>query len=255
MDNREKIDFITKWISDYILKISSKDIDEASKCNSLVVGISGGIDSSLTSTLCALTGLKTFGVRLPIVSGNPPNSIKHCNWLSDKFKNVEICEIDLTNAFESFSKVVKKKSFNSNLGFANSKSRLRMITLYQIAASTNSLVVGTGNKVEDFGVGFFTKYGDGGVDISPIADLTKTEVRELAKELKIINEVINAEPTDGLWDDARTDKDQLGLSYEELEEAMTNEGSKHRDRYLKIREKSLHKMNPIPVCIIDKQKK
>jgi len=249
MTAREKIDFITKWISDYISGIPSK------KCNSLVVGVSGGIDSSLTSTLCALTGLKTFVVRLPIILGNPPTSISHCNWLLKKFKNVEIHEIDLTSTFTLFSEVTNAKNFSSNLGFANSKSRLRMMTLYQVASSTNSLVVGTGNKVEDFGIGFFTKYGDGGVDISPIADLTKTEVKKLARELKIIDEVIDAEPTDGLWDDGRTDQDQLGLSYEEIEEAMSNKQSEYREKYLEIREKSLHKMNPIPVCIIKKEEK
>ena len=169
-------------------------------------------------------------------------------------RNVEIYEINLTKVFESFSIATNKENFVSDLGFANTKSRLRMITLYQIAASTNGIVVGTGNKVEDFGVGFFTKYGDGGVDISPIADLTKTEVRELAKELKIIDEVINAEPTDGLWNDNRTDYDQLGLSYEQIEEAMVNKDSKYRDKYLKIRKKSLHKMRSIPVCIMENDK-
>jgi NAD+ synthase len=247
MNSKEKIDFITKWINNYTLNMKSV-------CNGLVVGISGGIDSSLTSTLCALTGVKTFAVRLPIVSDSSPISIKHCNWLLKNFKNVEIYEINLTKVFESFSIAANKENFGSDLGFANTKSRLRMITLYQIAASTNGIVVGTGNKVEDFGVGFFTKYGDGGVDISPIADLTKTEVRELAKELKIIDEAINAEPTDGLWNDNRTDYDQLGLSYEQIEEAMVNKDSKYRDKYLKIRKKSLHKMQSIPVCIMENDK-
>ncbi len=135
---------------------------------------------------------------------------------------------------------------------ANSRARIRMTTLYQVAAATGGIVVGTGNKIEDFGVGFYTKYGDGGVDISPIADCTKSEVWELGKELGILNEIIKAQPTDGLWDDGRTDTGQLGLSYQELEEAMTNENSKNRSKYLEIRKLNLHKMEPIPVCKIPK---
>ena len=244
MNNREKIDFITKWINDYVS-------DMQIQAKTLIVGVSGGIDSALTSTICALTGLKTIAVRMPIITASPVTSINHCNWLLKKFNNVEICEIELTKTFEMFSNITKKERFESELGFANSKSRLRMVTLYQIASSTNGLVVGTGNKVEDFGVGFFTKYGDGGVDISPIADLTKTQVKELAKELEIVDEVIDAEPTDGLWDDERSDEDQLGLSYEKIEEAMINKKSKYRDKYQEIRKKSLHKMKSIPVCIIN----
>ena len=152
--------------------------------------------------------------------------------------------------FKEFSNITKKENFESELGYANSKSRLRMITLYQIAASKKGLVVGTGNKVEDFGVGFFTKYGDGGVDISPIADLTKSQVKELAMELNILDEIIAAKPTDGLWDDGRSDEDQLGLSYEQIEDAMNNKDSQYKEQYENIRKKSLHKMNSIPVCII-----
>ena len=142
------------------------------------------------------------------------------------------------------------KDFSNLHGMANSRARLRMTTLYQVAAANNGIVVGTGNKVEDFGVGFYTKYGDGGVDISPIADCNKTEVWELGKELKILQEIIDAPPTDGLWDDGRTDEGQLGLSYKELEEAMENENSKNREKYIKIRNANLHKMDPIPVCKI-----
>jgi NAD+ synthase len=141
----------------------------------------------------------------------------------------------------------------SNLGFANSKARLRMMTLYQVAASNSGIVVGTGNKVEDFGVGFYTKYGDGGVDISPIADLFKSEVKELSITLGVDSRIINAEPTDGLWDDGRTDENQLGMSYEELEEAMMNVKSINRDKYERLRQNNTHKMNPIPVCKLPKE--
>ena len=243
MNNREKIDFITRWISNYVtnMQIPAK---------TLVIGISGGIDSALTSTLCALTGIKTIAVRMPIIDSSNIGSINHSNWLDKNFNNIEVREIDLTTMFKEFSNITKKENFKSELGYANSKSRLRMITLYQIAASTKGLVVGTGNKVEDFGVGFFTKYGDGGVDISPIADLTKSQVKELAMELNILDEVIAAKPTDGLWDDGRSDEDQLGLSYEQIEDAMNNKDSQYKEQYENIRKKSLHKMNSIPVCII-----
>ena len=243
MNNREKIDFITRWISNYVtnMQIPAK---------TLVIGISGGIDSALTSTLCALTGIKTIAVRMPIIDSSNIGSINHSNWLDKNFNNIEVREIDLTTMFKEFSNITKKENFESELGYANSKSRLRMITLYQIAASKKGLVVGTGNKVEDFGVGFFTKYGDGGVDISPIADLTKSQVKELAMELNILDEIIAAKPTDGLWDDGRSDEDQLGLSYEQIEDAMNNKDSQYKEQYENIRKKSLHKMNSIPVCII-----
>ena len=243
MNNREKIDFITRWISNYVtnMQIPAK---------TLVIGISGGIDSALTSTLCALTGIKTIAVRMPIIDSSNIGSINHSNWLDKNFNNIEVREIDLTTMFKEFSNITKKENFKSELGYANSKSRLRMITLYQIAASMKGLVVGTGNKVEDFGVGFFTKYGDGGVDISPIADLTKSQVKELAMELNILDEIITAKPTDGLWDDGRSDEDQLGLSYEQIEDAMNNKDSQYKEQYENIRKKSLHKMNSIPVCII-----
>jgi len=166
--------------------------------------------------------------------------------VSKKFKNVELNLINLENLFNEFEKSLNK--FNNEHAFANSRARLRMTTLYQVAAANNGIVVGTGNKVEDFGVGFYTKYGDGGVDISPIADCTKTQVWELGKYLGVDNKIIDAEPTDGLWNDARTDVDQLGMSYQDLEKAMINNNDPNYKKYLEIRKRNLHKMNPIPVC-------
>ena len=174
--------------------------------------------------------------------------MKQQKWLKQNFKNVEGITVELDSLFSTFESTLK--DFSSLHGMANSRARLRMTTLYQVAAANNGIVVGTGNKVEDFGVGFYTKYGDGGVDISPIADCNKTEVWKLGKELKILQEIIDAPPTDGLWDDGRTDEGQLGLSYKELEEAMENENSKNREKYIKIRNANLHKMDPIPVCKI-----
>jgi NAD+ synthase len=189
---------------------------------------------------------------MPILNHQVLNQrgINHIKWLYDKFSNVESVEVNLADVFSSFQLALNKN--DSEHGYANSQARLRMTTLYQIAASNNGIVVGTGNKVEDFGIGFYTKYGDGGVDISPIADCLKTEIWGMAKELGINQEIIDAPPTDGLWNDGRTDEDQVGLSYEEIEEAMQNENSSNRNRYLEIRSKSLHKMEPIPVCIIPK---
>ena len=199
-----------------------------------------------------MTGLKTIAISMPIKqqSNQHDLSLKHQEWLKKNFKNVSGFTIELDDLFNSFETTLSK--FNNEHGMANSRARLRMSTLYQVAAANNGIVVGTGNKVEDFGVGFYTKYGDGGVDISPIADCNKTEVWELGKELGILKEIIEAPPTDGLWDDGRTDEGQLGLSYKELEEAMDNEKSTNRDKYIKIRNANLHKMNPIPVCKIPK---
>ena len=177
-------------------------------------------------------------------------SLKHQEWLKENFKNVEGITVELDSLFSTFENTLK--DFNSLHGMANSRARLRMTTLYQVAAANNGIVVGTGNKVEDFGVGFYTKYGDGGVDISPIADCTKTDVWELGKELKIAEEIIKANPTDGLWDDGRTDESQLGLKYEEVEDAMNNPDSPNYEKYIKIRKLNLHKMEPIPVCKIPK---
>ena len=198
-----------------------------------------------------MTGIKTLALSMPIkqIKEQDDLSKKHCKWLLTKFKNIEILNINLDEVFTNFEKALTKN--NSEHAFANSRARIRMTTLYQVAGSNNGIVVGTGNKVEDFGVGFYTKYGDGGVDISPIADCTKTEVWEMGKELKIDEKIISAKPTDGLWVDGRNDENQLGMSYEELEEAMVNPNSKNYKKYLKIRETNLHKMKEIPVCKFD----
>jgi len=243
MEASKKVLFIRNWISNYINSMPSK-------AESLVIGISGGIDSSVSSTLSAMTGLRTIVLSMPIKQKSNQHDLsqKHLEWLKSNFKNVEGHTIKLDNLFDEFKSSLS--NFDNEHGMANSRARLRMTTLYQVAAANNGIVVGTGNKVEDFGVGFYTKYGDGGVDISPIADCNKTEVWELGKELKILDEIIEAPPTDGLWDDGRTDEGQLGLSYRELEEAMINENSTNRDKYLKIRKINLHKMEPIPVCKI-----
>ena len=245
MNVEKRANIIKDWIENYCK-------NESFQPKTLVVGISGGIDSSVVSALCALTGRKTIVLTMPIkqIKSQHDLSIEHGKWLTSKFKNVEHKIIELENIFNSFEKTLNE--FNNEHGFANSRARLRMATLYQVAAANSGIVVGTGNKVEDFGVGFYTKYGDGVVDISPIADCNKTEVWELGKELNILKEIIEAPPTDGLWDDGRTDEGQLGLSYKELEEAMDNEKSINRDKYIKIRNANLHKMNPIPVCKIPK---
>jgi len=241
MQTLKRIDYIKNWINDYCKSMPKQP-------DSLVVGISGGIDSSVTSTICALTGKKTIVLSMPIkqIKEQQELSIKHQEWLKSKFKNVESHLITLDNVFKSFKNSLSK--FDSEHGLANSRARLRMVALYQVAASNNGIVVGTGNKVEDFGVGFYTKYGDGGVDISPIADCTKSQVWEMGKNLGILEEIIKAQPTDGLWDDGRTDVKQLGMSYKELEEAMKNSSNKNHKKYLEIRKRNLHKMNPVPVC-------
>lgn len=241
---------ITTWIKDYAATHGIK---------SLVVGVSGGIDSAVVSTLCARTGLPTHAVCMPIRQSKHTHelSVAHAYWLTKNYSNVTNYTIDLTPTFDKFE-LAMNGVFTNELGFANSRSRLRMMTLYQIAQSEQGIVVGTGNKVEDFGVGFFTKYGDGGVDISPIADCMKTEVWAMGRELGIMQEIIDAPPTDGLWDDGRTDQDQLGgLSYQDLELAMQmDEGIVKSDdpkllaqleKYRTIRSRSLHKMMPIPV--------
>ena len=243
MKSAEKVKYISNWIKNYADQMPSK-------AQSLVIGISGGIDSSVSSTLSAMTGLKTIVLTMPIkqIENQHDLSLKHQEWLVKSFNNVEAHTISLDKLFETFSSTLNK--FNNEHGFANSRARLRMTTLYQVAAANKGIVVGTGNKVEDFGVGFYTKYGDGGVDISPIADCNKTEVWELGKELGILKEIIDAPPTDGLWDDGRTDEGQLGFNYSELEDAMINPDSPHKAKYEKIRKQNLHKMDPIPVCKI-----
>ena len=241
MEPKERIIFITGWILDYCSKMPKKP-------DSLVVGVSGGIDSAVVSTICAASGMKTFALSMPIRQIQKQDDLSkiHCKWLAANFKNVHVLNINLDSVFTEFEKASGTNS--SEHAFANSRARLRMTTLYQVAGSNNGIVVGTGNKVEDFGVGFYTKYGDGGVDISPIADCTKTQVWDMGRELGINSAIIDAEPTDGLWLDGRNDEQQLGMSYQELEEAMENPNSKNYQQYLKIRETNLHKMNPIPVC-------
>jgi NAD+ synthase len=239
----EKAQFISNWIKDYVEKMPSK-------AQSLIIGISGGIDSSVSSTLSAMTGIKTIVLSMPIKQKSSQHdlSLKHQEWLVKNFDNVEAHTLNLDKLFETFESTLS--NFNSELGMANSRARIRMTTLYQVAAANKGIVVGTGNKVEDFGVGFYTKYGDGGVDISPIADCNKSQVWEIGKSINILQEIIDAAPTDGLWDDGRTDEGQLGLKYEELEEAMNNVNSINREKYEKIRKINLHKMEPIPVCKI-----
>ena len=245
MEVSKKVLFIRDWILNYTKSMPKK-------AQSLVIGISGGIDSSVTSTLCAMTGLKTIVVSMPInqIVSQHDLSLKHKQWLKDKFNNVESHTVELEEVFKSFQN--KLSDFDSENGLANSRARIRMTSLYQIAAANNGIVVGTGNKIEDFGVGFYTKYGDGGVDISPIADCTKTDVWELGKQLGVLEEIIQAQPTDGLWDDGRTDVGQLGFTYQELEEAIDNPNSPNRLKYLEIRKLNLHKMEAIPVCKIPK---
>jgi NAD+ synthase len=245
---------ITTWIRDYATTNS---------INSLVIGVSGGIDSAVVSTLCAETQLPTVVVSMPIRQNTDEllRAEQHMNWLTNYYSNVTAFTFDLTRTFEQFEQDIEhnlSSKFANPLAFANSRSRLRMITLYQIAQSLGGLVVGTGNKVEDFGVGFFTKWGDGGVDISPIGDLYKSQVYALAQELDIIPEIINAAPTDGLWGDSRTDEDQLGTSYDELEWAMQRQNTpnitERQEQVLKIYQKfhnrNQHKMQPIPICKI-----
>jgi NAD+ synthase len=244
MKPSDRVDFIKNWIINYVNNMPSK-------ATSLVVGVSGGIDSAVVSTISSMTGIKTFVLSMPIkqIKSQDDLSKLHCNWLTKKFQNTEYLNINLDDVFSEFEKAVTINK--SEHAFANSRARLRMTTLYQVAGSNNGLVVGTGNKVEDFGVGFYTKYGDGGVDISPIADCSKTQVWEMGSYLGVNEKIINAAPTDGLWADGRNDEDQLGMSYKELEEAMQNPNSKNYKKYLEIREKNIHKMKEIPVCKFD----
>ena len=244
MNPSKRVDFIKNWIIDYVQSMPKK-------ASTLVVGVSGGIDSAVVSTISSMTGLKTFVLSMPIKQIKTQDDLSklHCKWLVNNFKNVSYLNVDLDNVFLSFENALGEN--NSEHAFANSRARLRMATLYQVAGTHNGIVVGTGNKVEDFGVGFYTKYGDGGVDISPIADCTKSQVWEIGEFLKIDQKIISAPPTDGLWIDGRNDENQLGMTYKELEEAMENPKSKNYDKYLKIRENNLHKMKEIPVCKFD----
>ena len=254
--SKQKIRHIVKWIKTYA---------RSAKIDTLVVGISGGIDSSVVSALCAETGLKTIVVQMPIRQNRKLDnrSRMQAAWLMERYKNVTHVSMDLTPVFTAFEKRLEpicRDGAGVDLGFANSRARLRMMTLYQIAQSNGGLVVGTGNRVEDFGVGFFTKYGDGGVDISPIGDCMKTAVWDMGREFGLPQEIIDAEPTDGLWDDGRTDEGQLGMTYPDLERAMwlsesgdqsmTREEKVNLKKYQAIRARNLHKMTPIPVCLI-----
>jgi NAD+ synthase len=244
-------DKIVEWIKDYATKYDK---------TSLVVGVSGGIDSSVVSALCAETGLTTIPVILSInmegtngtSNQNKEDLLAHeqMSWLEDNYTNIEGMTMNMNNIFRRFMVFANQLGANSELGFVNSRSRMRMAMLYQIAQSNNGLVIGTGNKVEDFGVGFFTKWGDGGVDISPIGDLYKSDVYQLAASLGILKSIFSAAPTDGLWDDGRTDEDQLGLTYDQLEDAMKRGvRSEHYERYNELRTANLHKMEPIPVFL------
>ncbi|POR30533.1 NAD(+) synthase [Flavobacterium columnare] len=256
--NVEKVnEHIVNWLKEYA---------EKARVKGFVVGISGGIDSALTSTLCAQTGLTTLCVEIPIhqAESHVNRAYEHINQLKVRFPNVSDTRVDLTPVFETFKKEVptSENEDKLHLALANTRSRLRMVSLYYLAGLNNLLVAGTGNKVEDFGVGFFTKYGDGGVDISPIADLLKSDVRALASYVKVPESILNAKPTDGLFGDDRSDEDQLGANYSELEWAMeqlergkTNDDFEGREKevftiYLHLNTINQHKINPIPVCVI-----
>ena len=234
--------------------------------NGFIVGISGGIDSALTSTLCAMTGMDVLCLNMPIHQRQEEYDLgnTHIESLMSRFSNVRNLEINLTDTFETLKSALPNDTAGHDLSMANTRSRLRMVTLYALGQQNNLLVAGTGNKVEDFGIGFFTKYGDGGVDLSPIADLNKTEVTALGKYLGVIDEIVTAAPTDGLWGDGRKDEDQIGATYPELEWAMgfTGEESLLSERekevlniYKRFNTLNQHKMHPIPVCLIPNELK
>ena len=260
MKTSKTIDYIVSWIKNY---------KEVNGVNGFVVGVSGGIDSALTSTLCAMTGINTLCLNMPIRQKEEQynRANNHINWLKNKFKNVNSIDIDLTKVFNEFKSTVENNSSENNLALANSRSRIRMTTLYYYAGINNSIVVGTGNKVEDFGIGFYTKYGDGGVDISPIADLMKSEVFKISKALQINDEILDAKPTDGLWDDDRSDEDQIGATYNDLElimnilengvdpDEIAEELKGKYDIYIKHHMANKHKMIGIPICKIPKELK
>ena len=253
MEQQKIITHIVNWLKDYSNK---------SHTHGFVIGVSGGVDSAVTSTLCAMTGKPVICVNMPIhqAEAQLQRSIEHINWLNSNFDNITEKTVDLTNNFENW-KTTLPLEIQDDLTMANLRARIRMSTLYAFAGNTKMLVVGTGNKVEDFGVGFFTKYGDGGVDLSPIADLNKTEVFGLAKELNIIKSIQTAKPTDGLFGDDRSDEDQLGASYPEFEWAMKyienekNLNAREKEVlviYKRLNKANTHKMIPIPVCIVPK---
>lgn len=260
MQTEKVIEYIVSWLKDYAVN---------SKTDGFVLGISGGIDSAVVSTLCAKTGLPTLCVELPIHQA--PNQVsrgrEHIQFLKDNYSNVSNTEVNLTSVFEEFKKEVPQTEDDSflDLSLANTRARLRMTTLYYFAGLHRYLVAGTGNKIEDFGVGFYTKYGDGGVDLSPIADLMKSEVYKLGEVLNIPDSIMKAAPTDGLFGDSRSDEDQLGASYDELEWAMkmieagkSSADFNGREKtvfeiYTRLNRANKHKMVPIPVCEIPKE--
>jgi NAD+ synthase len=229
---------IVHWLGDYALTNNIK---------TFVIGVSGGIDSAVSSTLAAKTGLPVYALGMPIHQNEEQETLSdaHLEWLQSNFSNVIVNKFDLTKVFETFKFTMRELGTDTH-ALANSRSRLRMVTLYQVATSVGGIVVGTGNKVEDYGVGFYTKYGDGGVDIAPIADLYKTEVWELGRHFGVDQRIIDASPTDGLWDDGRTDEDQIGASYAELEEAMETGSGPGLEPLIKFSRMNQHKMNPIP---------
>lgn len=257
MQTERVANHIVNWLKDYAINAKAKGF---------VIGVSGGIDSAVTSTLCAKTGLDVLCVEMPIhqAKSQVRRALRHIDWLKSNFENVSMTKVNLTPVFDGLIAVLPSVEDEEErfMSLANTRARLRMTTLYYFAALQKYLVAGTGNKVEDFGVGFYTKYGDGGVDLSPIADLLKTEVYALAKYFGVNQEIIDAPPTDGLWGDDRTDEDQIGASYPELEWAMQmkEEGKtvndfKGRQRevfqiFMKINTANKHKMLPIPICEI-----
>ena len=230
---------IDRWLKDYYYMYALK---------AFVVGVSGGIDSAVVSTLCAKTGLPTYVLTMPLHSKeeNTELSELHAYGLVEKYSNVTLVNVDLSETYDKFMFWIDNTFTSNKLANANTKSRLRMVSLYQVAGSVGGIVVGTGNKVEDYGVGFYSMYGDGGVVIAPIADLYKTEVWELGKHLGVDERIVNAVPTDGLWDDGRKDEDQIGASYEQLEEAMEYRRGPAVDILDEFNMKNKHKMEPIP---------
>ena len=261
MKSPEKVKkHIVKWLKEYLVN---------SKQNGFVIGVSGGVDSALASTLCALTEFPVYVIEMPIHQNinQVSRSRDHIDWLVSNYKNVKPISHCLTKVFNTFKSEIEKTTEQKLdlLSLANTRARLRMATLYYFAGSYKCIVTGTGNKVEDFGIGFYTKYGDGGVDLSPIADLLKSEVFSLASHLNILKSILSAKPTDGLWDDERTDENQIGANYEDLEKAMklikknipdsslTEKQIKTRKIYQNLHSQNKHKMLPIPVCIIPKE--
>lgn len=258
MQTEKIINHIVNWLKDYAIKAGAKGY---------IIGVSGGVDSGVVSTLCAMTGLELLMLEMPIRQHQDQinRAWEHMNDITTKFPNAKAMSVNLTPAFEELYKIFSNiSSPNEQLAFANTRSRLRMLTLYHYGQINGLLVCGTGNKVEDFGIGFYTKYGDGGVDVSPIADLYKTEVYQLAKTLNLVESIQNAIPTDGLWDTERTDEQQIGATYPELEKIQKEWGTKTENDYTgrdlevyrifkRMNTAAQHKINPIPICNIPKE--